>query len=372
MTSGNPLDRRERHPSGAPRASKRAPNKQARRPGEEGGRQRELEAGESGKRSTRKDAPSGSPADEIRNPEQRTAASLPAGLSIVATPIGNAADITLRALETLRGADLIACEDTRVSGVLLARYGIATRRIAYNDHNGERVRPLLLERLRRGERIALISDAGMPLISDPGYRLVRAAIAEDLPVTAVPGASASLTALALSGLPTDRFFFAGFLPNRSAARRDEVKALAAIPSTLIFYESPRRLGESLADLAAILGERPAAVARELTKLFEEIRRGTLGELARHYAEAGPPKGEIVIIVGPPEAASASLPESGALSLDSRLREAMRTSSLRDAAALVAAATGLPRRTVYARALALASDAGPETGTGTETGEDLEE
>jgi 16S rRNA (cytidine1402-2'-O)-methyltransferase len=192
---------------------------------------------------------------------------IPAGLHIVATPIGNAADITLRALDVLRGADLIACEDTRVTGNLLARYEIGTRRLAYNDHNAERVRPVLLERLSRGERIALVSDAGTPLVSDPGYKLVRAAIAEDLPVTIVPGASAPLAALALSGLPSDRFLFAGFLPSRSAARRRELAELAAVPATLILFESARRLGEALADMAAVLGGRPATAARGRTQRF---------------------------------------------------------------------------------------------------------
>jgi 16S rRNA (cytidine1402-2'-O)-methyltransferase len=286
------------------------------------------------------------------------AGAAPAGLAIVATPIGNAADITLRALAVLRGADLIVCEDTRVSGKLMAMYGIATRRIAYNDHNGERIRPQIIERLRCGERVALISDAGMPLVSDPGFKLVREALAAALPVTVVPGASAPLAALALSGLPSDRFLFAGFLPSKSAARRDELASLASVPATLIFFESPRRLGETLADMAAVLGDRPAAVARELTKLFEEVRRGSLAELAGHYAAAGPPRGEIVILLGPPEA-TASVPETGAGSLDALLRVALAGASLRDAAASVAAATGLRRRDVYARALALAGEEGGE-------------
>jgi 16S rRNA (cytidine1402-2'-O)-methyltransferase len=259
----------------------------------------------------------------------------------------------LRALAVLRAADLIACEDTRVTGNLMARYEIATRRLAYNDHNAERVRPLLLERLRRGERVALVSDAGMPLISDPGYKLVRAAIAEGLPVTTVPGASAPLAALALSGLPSDRFLFAGFLPNRSAARRHDLAELAAVPATLILFESARRLGEALADMASVLGDRPAAVAREMTKRFEEVRRGSLAELAAHYAASGPPKGEIVIVIGPPGSAPAKDAAEAALTLDDMLRDALAGASLRDAAASVAIASGLPRRAVYARALALA-------------------
>jgi 16S rRNA (cytidine1402-2'-O)-methyltransferase len=300
--------------------------------------------------------------DRATQPSGGTAASksradpppdIPAGLHIVATPIGNAADITFRALDVLRGADLIACEDTRVTGTLLARYEIGTRRLAYNDHNAERVRPLLLERLRRGERIALVSDAGMPLVSDPGYKLVRAAIAENLPVTTVPGASAPLAALALSGLPSDRFLFAGFLPSRSAARRHALAELAAVPATLILFESARRLGEALADMTAVLGDRPAAVAREMTKRFEEVRRGSLAVLAAHYQEAGAPKGEIVVVVGPPASAPPKDDAAAAATLDDMLRDALAGASLRDAAASVAIASGLPRRAVYARALALA-------------------
>jgi 16S rRNA (cytidine1402-2'-O)-methyltransferase len=284
-------------------------------------------------------------------PEQEISAALPAGLHIVATPIGNLADITLRALDVLRGADLIACEDTRVTAKLTARYGIATRRIAYNDHNAEHMRPLLLERLRRGERIALVSDAGTPLVSDPGYKLVRAVIDEKLPVTFVPGAAAPLAALALSGLPADRFLFAGFLPSRQVARRRSLAELAAVPATLILFESPHRLAESLADMAEVFGERQAVVARELTKRYEEVRRDTLAALAGHYAASGAPKGEIVVVVAPPDTAAEEAAE-GEATLDSRLRTALAGATLRDAAAVVAAATGLPRRHVYARALAL--------------------
>ena len=298
--------------------------------------------------------PSGDPAASKSRPDD---AAIPGGLHIVATPIGNAADITLRALEVLRRVDLIACEDTRVTGNLMARYEIGTRRLAYNDHNAERVRPLLLERLRRGERIALVSDAGMPLVSDPGYKLVRAAIAEGLPVTTVPGASAPLAALALSGLPSDRFLFAGFLPSRSTARRHELAELATVPATLIFFESARRLGESLADMAAVLGDRPAAVAREMTKRFGEVRRDSLAALATHYAAAGPPKGEVVIVVGPPASAPFRDDAQAAVTLDDMLRDALAGASLRDAAAAVAIASGLPRRAVYARALALAGQNG---------------
>jgi 16S rRNA (cytidine1402-2'-O)-methyltransferase len=277
--------------------------------------------------------------------EQRDSAPI-SGLVIVATPIGNAGDITLRALDLLRRADRIACEDTRVTGGLMARYGIATPLLAYHEHNAARMRPVLLERLRGGETVALVSDAGTPLISDPGYKLVRAAVEAGIPVTTLPGASAALAALVLSGLPTDRFFFAGFLPPRTAARRTELAELAGIAATLIFFESTGRLADTLADMAAVLGARDAAVARELTKLYEEVRRGTVTELAEHYAAADRPKGEIVIVVGPPAAAV----EASDTAIDDALRAALATASLRDAVAAVAAALDAPRRRVYARAL----------------------
>jgi 16S rRNA (cytidine1402-2'-O)-methyltransferase len=265
----------------------------------------------------------------------------------VATPIGNAADITLRALDVLRRADAIACEDTRVTGKLMARYGIATPLVAYHEHNAARMRPVLLERLARGETIALVSDAGTPLVSDPGYKLVRAAIDGGSSVSTVPGASAAIAALVTSGLPPDRFLFAGFLPPRAAARRGELHELSAIRATLIFFEAAGRLAETLGDMATVLGSRDAVVARELTKLYEEVRRGSLEDLRRHYADAAPPKGEIVILVGPPPAAAATDD-----AIDDALRAALETASLRDAVAAVAADLGAPRRRVYARALAL--------------------
>jgi 16S rRNA (cytidine1402-2'-O)-methyltransferase len=273
------------------------------------------------------------------------------GLTIVATPIGNADDISLRALATLRAVDVIACEDTRVTRKLMARHGIATPLLAYHDHNAARMRPILLERLRAGESIALVSDAGTPLVSDPGYKLVRAAIEAGLAVTTIPGASAPLAALVLSGLPSDRFFFAGFLSPRSAARRRELAELARLGASLIFFESAGRLGESLTDMAATLGTRNAAVAREMTKLFEEVRRGPLAELAAHYAAAEPPKGEIVVVVGPPTESAAETTDEA---IDRALSDALAHMSLRDAVAAVAAATGEPRRRIYARALALTS------------------
>jgi 16S rRNA (cytidine1402-2'-O)-methyltransferase len=277
------------------------------------------------------------------------------GLFIVATPIGNAGDITLRALEILRSVDLIACEDTRVSAKLLTIHDIPTRRLAYHEHNAERVRPLLLARLAAGERIALISDAGTPLVSDPGFKLVRAAVAAGVSVHAAPGASAMLTALVLSGLPSDRFLFAGFLDSKSAARRRDLAELAGLRATLIFYESAQRLAESLADMAEVLGDRPAAVARELTKFYEEVARDTLLGLARRYASSGPPKGEIVVLVGPPLAPAPIEDEA----IDALLEEALGRVSLRDAVAEVASRLDLKRREVYARALALTRDTAPE-------------
>jgi 16S rRNA (cytidine1402-2'-O)-methyltransferase len=270
------------------------------------------------------------------------------GLYIVATPIGNLGDITLRGLDVLRRADAIVCEDTRVTAKLALRYGLAAQRVAYHDHNAEAMRPRLIARLAAGGALALVSDAGTPLVSDPGFKLVRAAVAAGISVTAVPGASAALAALTLAGLPTDRFLFAGFLPVKSGARRRALRELAAVPASLIFYETAPRLADALVDMAAMLGERPAAVARELTKLHEEVRRDGLGALAEHYARHGPPRGEIVVVVGPPVAAAAAT----AGDLDAQLLAALEGASLREASAAVAAATGLPRRQVYARALAL--------------------
>jgi 16S rRNA (cytidine1402-2'-O)-methyltransferase len=273
------------------------------------------------------------------------------GLYVVATPIGNAGDVTLRALALLRGADVVACEDTRVTAKLLALHGISASLVPYHDHNAERMRPLLLERMRGGEVVALVSDAGTPLVSDPGFKLVRETIAEGLPVTALPGASAPLAALVLSGLPSDRFFFAGFLPAKTAARRRALEEAAAVPASLIFFEAAPRLAAALADMAEILGDRPAAVARELTKLHEEVRRGALEELAAHYAAAGAPRGEVVIVAAPPEKRAAAPAQDA---VDAQLLSALGAMSIRDASTAVAAATGLPRRDVYARALALRS------------------
>ena len=273
-----------------------------------------------------------------------------AGLYIVATPIGNADDITLRALATLEQADLIACEDTRVTGKLLAFYGIAARKIPYHEHNAARAGAILLRHLQRGQAVALVSDAGTPLISDPGYKLVNACHDAGIPVTVIPGASAPIAALAVSGLPSDRFLFAGFLPVKQAGRRKTLKELASVRATLVLFESPRRLAASLADMAAVLGHRKAAVARELTKFFEEVRRATLEELARHYREAGPPKGEVVIVIAPPD--KSAVLAADAVDIDTQLGAALESLGVRDAAAKVAAATGVSKRELYSRALAL--------------------
>ena len=272
------------------------------------------------------------------------------GLYLVATPIGNLADLSRRALELLSVADVVACEDSRVTGKLTAAYGISRPLTAYHDHNAARVRPRLIERLKSGATVALVSDAGTPLVSDPGYKLVRAAIEAEISVSTLPGPSAALGALVVSGLPSDRFFFAGFLPNKSVARRAALDELAAVPGSLIFFESAKRLAAALGDMAERLGDRPAAVVRELTKRFEEVRRGGLASLALHYDESGPPKGEIVIVVAPPVAAASS-PED----VTNQLRAALEGASLRDAVALVAEASGQPRREVYRLALRLIGD-----------------
>ena len=273
------------------------------------------------------------------------------GLYIVATPIGNLADITVRALEVLASADVIACEDTRKSRVLLERYGIATPLTAYHDHNGPQARPALLQRLAEGDIVALISDAGTPLIADPGYKLVVAARDAGHGVFAVPGPSALTAALSIAGQPTDRFSFHGFLPAKAKARADAIAALAALPGTLCLYEAPSRLADSLGALADGLdAERQASVVRELTKTFETVNQATLGDLARHYAEDEAPRGEIVIVIGPAPAKDVSQED-----VDVALRTALASQRTKDAAAEVARAFDLPKRDVYQRALALRND-----------------
>jgi 16S rRNA (cytidine1402-2'-O)-methyltransferase len=277
------------------------------------------------------------------------------GLHLVATPIGNLGDITLRALATLSGADLIACEDTRVTRKLIDRYAIATPLTPYHDHNAATARPKLLQRLADGAAIALVSDAGTPLVSDPGFKLVRAAQEAGHLVTAIPGASATLAALTVAGLPTDQFLFAGFMPPKQAARRTRIAELARIPATLLLFESAPRIAATLADLAAAFGSREAAVCRELTKIHEDVRRGTLVALAQDFA-ASEVRGEIVIVIAPPPAEK----QIAAGDADALLRQALARVSLKDAVGEVAHATGLPRRELYQRALALAKQTSGET------------
>jgi 16S rRNA (cytidine1402-2'-O)-methyltransferase len=269
-----------------------------------------------------------------------------AGLYVIATPIGHAQDITLRALAALGACDLIAAEDTRVTAKLLVLHGIAKPLLAYNDHNAARMRPQILERLRAGGQVALVSDAGTPLVSDPGFKLVRDALAEGLPVFALPGASAPLTALVLSGLPSDRFLFAGFLPSKEGERCSVLEELKSLRASLIFFESAQRLAESLATMAHILGPRPAAVGRELTKFHEEIRRADLATLAAHYAQVPAPKGEVTLVVGPPQQAGIDFSH-----VDAALDAALPFMPVKAAADMIAGLLDMPRRPVYARALA---------------------
>jgi 16S rRNA (cytidine1402-2'-O)-methyltransferase len=277
------------------------------------------------------------------------APALGGGLYLVATPIGNLRDVTLRALEALAGADVIACEDTRVTRKLLDHYGIATPLTAYHEHNANVARPKLLARLAAGEAVALVSDAGTPLISDPGFKLVRAAHEAGYSVSALPGASAALTALVVAGLPTDRFFFEGFLPAKEGQRRNRIAELAQIPATLVLFETGPRLARALSDLAQGLGPREAAICRELTKLHEEVRRGDLTTLAHAYSAGAETRGEIVIVIAPPTEASHAIDSNA---LDDMLRRALTGASVKDAVEEVSAATGRPRREVYQRALAL--------------------
>jgi 16S rRNA (cytidine1402-2'-O)-methyltransferase len=271
------------------------------------------------------------------------------GLYLVATPIGNLGDITLRALETLAGADIVACEDTRITRRLLERFSIAAKLMQYHEHNAEQTRPKILAALAQGSSVALVSDAGTPLISDPGFKLVREVTAAGFAVTALPGPSSVLTALAVAALPTDRFFFEGFLPPKSHARRARLAELARIDATLVLFESGARVQDSLRDLAAVMGGRDAAICREMTKLHEEVRRAPLADLAAR-ADTLETRGEFVLVVGPP-AADADRVDDDAL--DALLREALMRGSVKDAVAEAVALSGRARRDVYARALELA-------------------
>jgi 16S rRNA (cytidine1402-2'-O)-methyltransferase len=271
------------------------------------------------------------------------------GLYLVATPIGNLADVTLRALATLAGADYVLCEDTRVTAKLLARYQISTTLKPYHDHNAAKVRPGILDELSKGAAIALVSDAGTPLVSDPGWKLVREARSAGLNVMVIPGASAALAAMTMSALPTDRFMFSGFLPPKSAARRTALAQLVAVPATLVFYETAPRIAAALADIAAVLGERDAVIAREITKLHEEVLSGTPTDLAAAIAARGGLKGELCLLVAPPDPAAQP---HDAVAIDAALRTALADSPASQAAATVARRFGLPRQDVYRRAIAL--------------------
>jgi len=279
-----------------------------------------------------------------------SATNIETGLHIVATPIGNLSDITLRALAVLRFADAIACEDTRVTGKLKFEFDLTAELIPYHEHNADRVTPGIIKRLKSGETIALVADAGTPLVSDPGYRLVKAALSNDISIIPVPGASALLAALSVSGLPTDRFIFEGFLPTKTTARRKILNRAAAINATIIFYESPKRLAKSLADMVQIFGNRNAVIARELTKRFEQISRGALEDLAAQIQSIPKLKGEVTIVVAPPKGAEPPSNEK----INFLLTEALINQSVRDAANLVAESTGLPRRLLYQRAINLSS------------------
>lgn len=280
-----------------------------------------------------------------------TAPKAAPGLHLVATPIGNLGDITLRALEVLAGADVVACEDTRISRRLMERYGISADLKQYHEHNAEAARPKILARLAEGGSIALVSDAGTPLISDPGFKLVREVTAAGFDVFALPGPSSVLTALAVSALPTDRFFFEGFLPSKQVARRTRLEELSRIDATIVMFESGNRVQEMLGDLADIMGQRDAAICRELTKLHEEISRGSVADLAK-TADELETRGEFVVVLGPPAADAQAMTDND---LDALLRTSLLRDSVKDAVAHAVELSGRQRRAVYARALELARE-----------------
>jgi 16S rRNA (cytidine1402-2'-O)-methyltransferase len=273
------------------------------------------------------------------------------GLHLVATPIGNLGDITLRALETLAGVDIIACEDTRITRRLTERYAITAVLKPYHEHNAALARPKILEKLAQGASIALVSDAGTPLISDPGFKLVREVCAAGHPVIALPGPSSVLAALSVAALPTDRFFFEGFLPAKETARRARLTELARIDATLVMFESGNRVQDTLADLAGIMATRDAAICREMTKLHEDIRRAPVSELARS-ADTLETRGEFVLVIGPPAAGAQIMAEDA---LDDLLRSQLRSGSVKDAVAHAVELSGRPRREIYTRALELAKE-----------------
>jgi 16S rRNA (cytidine1402-2'-O)-methyltransferase len=286
------------------------------------------------------------------------------GLYLVATPIGHLGDITLRALETLAGVDIIACEDTRITRRLTERYAISAQLKPYHEHNAVLARPKILERLAQGASIALVSDAGTPLISDPGFKLVRDVCAAGHAVIAVPGASSVLTALSVAALPTDRFFFEGFLPAKEGARRTRLTELAKVDATLVMFESGNRVQDTLADLADIMGARDAAICRELTKMHEDIKRAPLSELARD-ADTLETRGEFVLVVGPPPADTLVMTADD---LDDLLRSSLQRDSVKDSVAHAVELSGRPRREVYARALELAREVARDRSAG-DDGED---
>lgn len=284
-------------------------------------------------------------------PQKPTPNNVPmkAGFYLVATPIGNLRDITFRALDVLSSVDLIICEDTRVTGKLMNAYGFKKKMQVYNDHSSDYQRDALIEAVASGQSVAVLSDAGTPLVSDPGYKLVRNAVAKGLYVTSIPGPNAALPALQLSGLPTDQFCFLGFLPPKSVARQNALKKWEASPGSLIIYETGPRLVDSLSDMHSVMGDREAAVMRELTKMYEEVKRGSLSELIAHYKGQATPKGEIVVVLGQGKAEVVSTE-----SIEKQLLKALATMSVRDAAEVVSLATGKSKKTIYTLALKLSS------------------
>lgn len=272
--------------------------------------------------------------------------SLKSGLYLVATPIGNLRDITLRAIDTLAAVDIVACEDTRVSGKLFQALGFKQKLIPYHDHNAEMQRPFLLGLIAEGKSVALISDAGMPLISDPGYKLVRDCLDKNIYVTSLPGANSPLMALQLSGLPSDRFTFLGFLPSKSKARRECLEAYKNVQTTLVIFESAARLEDSCADILAVMGDRPMTLTRELTKKFEDIWPSTVSGILERLKKDGPPKGEIVLVIGRNDSPQEDF------DLDEMLRSALTTMTMKEAVAAITEATGLPKKQVYNAALDL--------------------